>query len=321
MSSLRRSDGPHDAGPIDRCPYSRPFDDGGPRCPAYQPARFLPVDSTNRPLTEALTCRHLTVGSDPAHAGRFYPRCALGTREDRLKWLNGVGAERLDRIRRLQEDFDAFSHPYRLRLLEARAARPSHDAAELELAVEDYVAACTVYVSTHRSRFEDAGFAVEPLIALISEWPQSLSSPSNGTPRAQEPDPVAGTFIVPDPLPAGVNAFGDGIVYSDSALQILFQPDRPGLALAGQVDARNVDAFAHTLATRVDGAAEFHVDLRGLEFCDLGGLGAIVRTASRLDSGHSLVVHSIPNHLRLALELVGWGPETVSGLVLAEEGA
>lgn len=326
-SGVRQSGSSTNGDLSDRCPYPRPFGKDGPRCPPYQPARFLPVDSTNNPLTEATTCRHLTVGIDRAQAGRFYPRCALGTREDRLKWLNGVGAERLQLIRRLQEDFDEFSRPYRRRLLEARRSqaqgRPSSETVSLEQAVEDFIAACKVYVSTHRKRFEDAGFAVEALMRLITDWWKALLPPSESAGHAAvaAAHPAIGTFIVADPLPAGADADGGAIVYSDAALQILFQPDRPGLALAGQVDARNVEAVARTLANHVNGDAEFHLDLRGLEFCDVGGLSAIVRTAGGLGAGRSLVLHSMPDHLRLAVELVGWGRDEVPALVLAEEGA
>ena len=69
----------------DRCPYPRPFPAGFADCPSYEPVSFDATDSQNKPLGTWPTCRHLTTGADVENRGRFYPRCALGSPEQRLQ--------------------------------------------------------------------------------------------------------------------------------------------------------------------------------------------------------------------------------------------
>jgi len=75
----------------DRCPYRRPFSQDFDDCPAYAPATFTTVDSAGLPRGTWLTCAHLLSGSHPRESGRFYPRCALGTAEDRLRFAVDEG--------------------------------------------------------------------------------------------------------------------------------------------------------------------------------------------------------------------------------------
>ncbi|TMD19653.1 MAG: hypothetical protein E6I99_15155 [Chloroflexi bacterium] len=69
----------------DRCPYPRPFREDFAECPSYEPMNFDATDSRNKPLGSWPTCRHLTTGNDVENRGRFYPRCALGSPEQRLQ--------------------------------------------------------------------------------------------------------------------------------------------------------------------------------------------------------------------------------------------
>ena len=69
----------------DRCPFPRPFPEGFADCPSYEPVSFDATDSQNKPLGTWPTCRHLTTGTDVGNRGRFYPRCALGSPEQRLQ--------------------------------------------------------------------------------------------------------------------------------------------------------------------------------------------------------------------------------------------
>jgi hypothetical protein len=71
----------------DRCVYARPFPEDFADCPAYQAVTFTAADSRNKPLRTWWTCRHLGTGDDLENRGRFYPRCYLGNREQRLQWL------------------------------------------------------------------------------------------------------------------------------------------------------------------------------------------------------------------------------------------
>ena len=69
----------------DRCPYPRPFPADFADCPSFEPMDFDATDSQDKPLGTWSTCRHLTTGSDVDNRGRFYPRCALGSPEQRLQ--------------------------------------------------------------------------------------------------------------------------------------------------------------------------------------------------------------------------------------------
>jgi hypothetical protein len=71
----------------DRCPYPRPFAEDFSDCPAFEATLFDASDSRNKPLGTWATCRHLITGNDVENRGRFYPRCALGSPEQRLQWL------------------------------------------------------------------------------------------------------------------------------------------------------------------------------------------------------------------------------------------
>lgn len=84
----------------DRCPFVRPFTEDFDGCAAYQPILFEPVDIGRRPLREAWTCRNLEAGT--VTLGRFYPRCRLGTPDQRARWAarHGDRARRLSDLRR-----------------------------------------------------------------------------------------------------------------------------------------------------------------------------------------------------------------------------
>lgn len=80
----------------DRCPYRRPFSTDFNDCPTYQAVTFVAADSKNQPLGAWNTCRHLVAGNDLEQRGRFYPRCELGSREQRLQWLAKVTPAKLE---------------------------------------------------------------------------------------------------------------------------------------------------------------------------------------------------------------------------------
>ena len=69
----------------DRCPFPRPFPADFADCPSFEPMSFDATDSQDKPLGTWSTCRHLTTGTDVENRGRFYPRCALGSPEQRLR--------------------------------------------------------------------------------------------------------------------------------------------------------------------------------------------------------------------------------------------
>lgn len=81
----------------------------------------------------------------------------------------------------------------------------------------------------------------------------------------------------------------------------------PGLAIAGEIDEDTYPALVAKLG-ELAGAAEIHLYLAGVKYCDLAGLRAIIRLASAGCGSHGgrLVLHDLPPHLRTVLGIVGW---------------
>jgi len=114
-------------------------------------------------------------------------------------------------------------------------------------------------------------------------------------------------------------------VYDDGVLRITVVSSPPGLAIAGEIDESTYLALVGKLAEFASGAAEVHLSLAGVEYCDLAGLRAIVRLASVSTAGQGsqgsqrrrVVLHDVPRQLRTALRIVGW--DATPGLVVAQE--
>jgi STAS domain len=112
-----------------------------------------------------------------------------------------------------------------------------------------------------------------------------------------------------------------------------------GLVIAGDIDEYSHAVLAGALAELADVAAEIHLDLAGVDYCDLAGLRAMVRLAEsgsrqdagprpdaalrqdapRPDAGPRVVLHAVPRQLLTALRIVGW--DVVSGLIIDERKA
>jgi len=105
-------------------------------------------------------------------------------------------------------------------------------------------------------------------------------------------------------------------IYADGLLRIDRTARPPGLRLTGDVDASNVEAVTVALSVAVRRGDDLHVDLSGLQFCDVGGLRAIVSAAERLGGGRRLVLRGLPYQLRRVMHLIGW--DESAGLVLAD---
>jgi anti-anti-sigma regulatory factor len=305
----------------DRCPYRRPFEADFVECAAFQLTSFIAADSRNKPLGSWHTCRHLTSGNDSQNRGRFYPRCALGSLEQRIQWLARVSPARLDVVRALQQEFDAFSLPHRERLFEARKtfqANPRTRAIEQQTrqVIDDFLGEMDGFLTRNQERFQDVGLPTDPLRQLIAEWvwawvrtPELATAPFSDPPPDTFSDPARtflGLPVAPTEAPAG--RMWDRPLYSDSILQILPTVNPTGLALVGDVDASNVEAVARALGDLPQGPADVHLDLSGLLFCDLAGLQAIVRAAQALGGGRRLVIRGIPSQLERALKIVDWAP-------------
>lgn len=323
----------------DRCPYPRPFAPDFSDCPSYQAVTFLAADSQNRRLGSWLTCRHLTSGSDRQVPGRFYPRCALGSLDERRRWLAVVGLARLDVVRALQEEFDDFSLPYREQLFEAKAQllrSPGRTELRqsLEQLVHGFLAAMDRFLVERELRFQDVGLPIRPLMRLVDEWlwawvrSGQLANPPANSARLQVFSPYSQSFLEA----AAASSWGtiepqaatqdNGHVarspaeptFDNGRLRIVRTADPPGLAFYGDIDAASLDAVAESLASLGPGAGDVEIDLSGVLFCDLGGIRAIVRAAQDQGAGRTLRVRGMPAQLQRAMQLVEWA--TLPNLVL-----
>jgi anti-anti-sigma regulatory factor len=106
---------------------------------------------------------------------------------------------------------------------------------------------------------------------------------------------------------------------TDEVLRIIPACDRPGLIIAGEVDESGYPLLLRRLAA-LDRRADVHIDLGGIEFCDLAGLRAIVR-AGQLDEdagpGGRVCLHAVPPRLRKILNVLGW--DDIPGVAFDEE--
>jgi ABC-type transporter Mla MlaB component len=91
-------------------------------------------------------------------------------------------------------------------------------------------------------------------------------------------------------------------------LRIRKANDRPGLVVAGEIDESGYPMLLHCLAA-LGTHGEVHIDLGGVEFCDLAGLRAIVcvgRPDEDEGPGRCVYLHAVPPRLRKILHVLGW---------------
>jgi anti-anti-sigma regulatory factor len=96
----------------------------------------------------------------------------------------------------------------------------------------------------------------------------------------------------------------------DDVLRITPADGVLGLVIAGEIDESNYRRLMRGLgALNPDG--DVHIDLYGVDFCDLAGLRAIV-CVTEADGGSGgsarghLTLHAVPARLRRILEILGW---------------
>ncbi len=112
-------------------------------------------------------------------------------------------------------------------------------------------------------------------------------------------------------------------VYDDGVLRVARASSPPGLVIAGEIDESNYSGLVRALDRLVDGHGEVHVNMAGVEFCDLAGLRAILRLSENGDVEHDyparrLVLHEVPRQVKRVLQIMGW--DAMPGLVLQEAG-
>jgi anti-anti-sigma regulatory factor len=89
----------------------------------------------------------------------------------------------------------------------------------------------------------------------------------------------------------------------------------PGLVIAGEIDEDTYQVLVARLNEVAASGPEFHVNLAGVEYCDLAGLRAIIRLTG---TGHvkRVVLHDVPRRLQNVLRIVGW--DSTPGLVIEQ---
>ncbi len=106
------------------------------------------------------------------------------------------------------------------------------------------------------------------------------------------------------------------------ALRITGIRDQGALAVAGEIDEDNYPALVDALRKLTGGLREIHINLAGVEYCDLAGLRAIIRLAGSAGNhgraGSHLVLHEVPGYLVAVLQILGW--DTTPGLTIEKPG-
>jgi anti-anti-sigma factor len=118
---------------------------------------------------------------------------------------------------------------------------------------------------------------------------------------------------------AALHAFGQkhpGTVeavplYSGATLRLVpsFHDGRRSLRVVGDVDYHTAEALASALRTAEGWPGDITVDAGALQFLDLAGIRALVRTAERLPEGRRLRVIDLHPMLRHVISVVGWDKE------------
>jgi ABC-type transporter Mla MlaB component len=85
---------------------------------------------------------------------------------------------------------------------------------------------------------------------------------------------------------------------------------RNGFRLCGEVDLSSRPTLENALR-RLDEDGDVHVDLAEVTFIDVGGMTALVNTATRLPADQRLVLHHPPAHLRSVVRLMWRGLRTI----------
>lgn len=110
-------------------------------------------------------------------------------------------------------------------------------------------------------------------------------------------------------------------VYDDGVLRVARVSSPPGVVIAGEIDESNYSGLVRALDRLVSRHGEAHVNMAGVEFCDLAGLRAVLRLAENCGGEHDyparlLVLHEVPRQVRRVLQIMGW--DAMPGVVLQE---
>ena len=104
---------------------------------------------------------------------------------------------------------------------------------------------------------------------------------------------------------------------ADHALRITPASGVLGLVISGEIDESSYRRLVSGLGV-LNPRDDVHIDLSGVEFCDLAGLRAIVCVTEAGDSApRHLTLHAVPDRLRRILQILGW--DEMPGVGFADE--
>ena len=113
----------------------------------------------------------------------------------------------------------------------------------------------------------------------------------------------------------------DHALAHDGMLRIIPTRRPPGLAITGEIDESTYCTLVGALEKFTGGPGEIHINLAGMEYCDLAGLRAIVGLTganghSHDHSGRRVVLHGVAPRFKTVLNILGW--DSVPGLTIDE---
>jgi len=153
--------------PRDRCRHGRDFDRATVECPAFQRAQFIAATSYGKPLGTHVACSHLAVGE--LATNQFYPRCSLGPKIERMRWVARMGPGRIEVLRALNAEFET-SYADSLRELIAAKALALADTPEtrsgqaaLTAVVRRFIADFSAFVNRHADLIAEIGISPSEL--------------------------------------------------------------------------------------------------------------------------------------------------------------
>lgn len=189
-------------GPVDRCPYARPFADDFDSCPAYQPVRYVPLDLTHAPLRAVWTCGHLETSRH--EAGGFYGSCRLGDAAAREAWVRRIAGDRHGRWQEIAREFGtALAEPMaemfaakgrQLELAGTPGAELDAATATLSEAAERFLARDFELMDARIDELEAIGFPVEPLRVVTAMAMRDMVARTSVTPGFEPPAEVMSAF-------------------------------------------------------------------------------------------------------------------------------
>jgi hypothetical protein len=185
----------------DACPYPKPFRPDFTDCPAFQPVSYLPTDSLNHPLKPTWTCGHLDVVRE--ESGRPFARCRLGSPADRVRWVDELTADRVERWRAVAREFGEALQPRIGALYAAKSAQLAAAAAgegqaeanqKLREEMEAFLKADFALLDARVEELADIGFPVEGVKVVTTAAMEALVERRTLAPTWQPPDELLRPF-------------------------------------------------------------------------------------------------------------------------------